>query len=208
MEVESAPARLLDALQEDSRSDLEYSYFLSPFLRSIVVLFFGGPKLRGPMLLSAPVLSCDKQCNILPTLGSTTLAQPTTCARARNAASMESKTLRSHRVIGEVADGTPQTCAFYDLGGVGYCAVRVGGDAFQVMALDGLTVQSASPRLGRNIRAIGAQGEWTYCAIDDEVWCFLRARFVGLAAGAPAAVDRFELCANQPVRRAHPAILP
>ena len=136
------------------------------------------------------------------------LAQPTTCARARNAASMESKTLRSHRVIGEVADGTPQTCAFYDLGGVGYCAVRVGGDAFQVMALDGLTVQSASPRLGRNIRAIGAQGEWTYCAIDDEVWCFLRARFVGLAAGAPAAVDRFELCANQPVRRAHPAILP
>ena len=128
--------------------------------------------------------------------GSTTLAQPTTCARARNAAFMESKTLRSHRVIGEVADGTPQTCAFYDLGGVGYCAVRVGGDAFQVMALDGLTVQSASPRLGRNIRAIGAQGEWTYCAIDDEVWCFLRARFVGLAAGAPAAVDRFELCGN------------
>ena len=121
---------------------------------------------------------------------------------------MESKTLRSHRVIGEVADGTPQTCAFYDLGGVGYCAVRVGGDAFQVMALDGLTVQSASPRLGREIRAIGAQGEWTYCAIDDEVWCFLRARFVGLAAGAPAAVDRFELCGNQPVRRAHPAILP
>ena len=114
---------------------------------------------------------------------------------------MESKTLRSHRVIGEVADGTPQTCAFYDLGGVGYCAVRVGGDAFQVMALDGLTVQSASPRLGRNIRAIGAQGEWTYCAIDDEVWCFLRARFVGLAAGAPAAVDRFELCANQPGTR-------
>ena len=154
------------------------------------------------------ILSCDKQCNIPPTLGSTALAQPTTCARARNAASMESKTLRSHRVIGEVADGTPQTCAFYDLGGVGYCAVRVGGDAFQVMALDGLTVQSASPRLGRNIRAIGAQGEWTYCAIDDEVWCFLRARFVGLAAGAPAAVDRFELCANQPVRRAHPAILP
>ena len=42
---------------------------------------------------------------------------------------MESKTLRSHRVIGEVADGTPQTCAFYDLGGVGYCAARVGGDA-------------------------------------------------------------------------------
>ena len=114
---------------------------------------------------------------------------------------MESKTLRSHRVIGEVADGTPQTCAFYDLGGVGYCAVRVGGDAFQVMALDGLTVQSASPRLGRNIRAIGAQGEWTYCAIDDEVWCFLRARFVGLAAGAPAAVDRFELCGNQPAVR-------
>ena len=114
---------------------------------------------------------------------------------------MESKTLRSHRVIGEVADGTPQTCAFYDLGGVGYCAVRVGGDAFQVMALDGLTVQSASPRLGRNIRAIGAQGEWTYCAIDDEVWCFLRARFVGLAAGAPAAVDRFELCGNQPGTR-------
>ena len=112
---------------------------------------------------------------------------------------MESKTLRSHRVIGEVADGTPQTCAFYDLGGVGYCAARVGGDAFQVMALDGLTVQSASPRLGREIRAIGAQGEWTYCAIDDEVWCFLRARFVGLAAGAPAAVDRFELCGNQPV---------
>ena len=69
------------------------------------------------------------------------------------------------------------------------------------MALDGLTVQSASPRLGRNIRAIGAQGEWTYCAIDDEVWCFLRARFVGLAAGAPAAVDRFELCANQPGTR-------
>ena len=44
---------------------------------------------------------------------------------------MESKTLRSHRVIGEVADGTPQTCAFYDLGGVGYCAARVGGDALQ-----------------------------------------------------------------------------
>ena len=121
---------------------------------------------------------------------------------------MESKTLRSHRVIGEVADGTPQTCAFYDLGGVGYCAVLVGGDGFKVMALDGLTVQSASPRLGREIRAIGAQGEWTYCAIDDEVWCFLRARFVGLAAGAPAAVDRFELCGNQPVRRVHPAILP
>ena len=114
---------------------------------------------------------------------------------------MESKTLRSHRVIGEVADGTPQTCAFYDLGGVGYCAARVGGDAFHVMALDGLTVQSASPRLGREIRAIGAQGEWTYCAIDDEVWCFLRARFVGLAAGAPAAVDRFELCGNQPGTR-------
>ena len=49
--------RLRDALQEDSRSDLEYSYFLSPFLRSIVVLFFGGPKLRGPMLLSAPVVN-------------------------------------------------------------------------------------------------------------------------------------------------------
>ena len=144
-----------------------------------------------------------------PTLGSTTLSRTAHHVRApRVNATMESKTLRSHRVIGEVADGTPQTCAFYDLGGVGYCAVRVGGDAFHVMALDGLTVQSASPRLGRNIRAIGAQGEWTYCAIDDEVWCFLRARFVGLAAGAPAAVDRFELCGNQPVRRAHPAILP
>jgi len=105
---------------------------------------------------------------------------------------MESKTLRSHRVIGAVADGTPRTCAFYDLGGVGYCAVRVGGDAFQVLALDGLTVQSASPRLGREIRAISAHGEWTYCAIDSQVWCFLRARFVGLAEAAPAQIDRLE----------------
>ena len=60
---------------------------------------------------------------------------------------MESRTLRSHRVVGAIADDAPACVSFYDLGGVGFVCARVAGDAFQVLKLDSLAVQLTSPRL-------------------------------------------------------------
>ncbi|KAH8092859.1 hypothetical protein JL720_5024 [Aureococcus anophagefferens] len=45
---------------------------------------------------------------------------------------MESRTLRSHRVVGAIADDAPTCVSFYDLGGVGFVCARVAGDAFQL----------------------------------------------------------------------------
>ncbi|KAH8073941.1 hypothetical protein JL721_2494 [Aureococcus anophagefferens] len=98
---------------------------------------------------------------------------------------MESRTLRSHRVVGAIADDAPTCVSFYDLGGVGFVCARVAGDAFQVLKLDSLAVQLTSPRLGRPIACLASLGEWTYCGVGDELWCFERAAFRGVAgAGA------------------------
>ena len=75
---------------------------------------------------------------------------------------MESRTLRSHRCIGAVADAAAPCASFYELGGVGFVAARVGRDAFQILKLDGLAFQCAGPRLGEPIAAIAGVGEWTY----------------------------------------------
>ncbi|KAH8056458.1 hypothetical protein JL722_7292 [Aureococcus anophagefferens] len=102
---------------------------------------------------------------------------------------MESRTLRSHRVVGAIADDAPTCVSFYDLGGVGFVCARVAGDAFQVLKLDSLAVQLTSPRLGRPIACLASLGEWTYCGVGDELWCFERAAFRGVAgagAGPPA----------------------
>lgn len=88
---------------------------------------------------------------------------------------MESRTLRSHRVVGAIADDAPTCVSFYDLGGVGFVCARVAGDAFQVLKLDSLAVQLTSPRLGRPIACLASLGEWTYCGVGDELWCFERA---------------------------------
>ena len=75
---------------------------------------------------------------------------------------MESRTLRSHRCIGAVADAAAPCASFYELGAVGFVAARVGRDAFQILKLDGLAFQCAGPRLGEPIAAIAGVGEWTY----------------------------------------------
>ena len=54
---------------------------------------------------------------------------------------MESRTLRSHRVVGLVADAAKNSIAFYELGGVGFMCARLCGDAFQVTSLDALATQ-------------------------------------------------------------------
>ena len=55
----AVPARAYGTRPEDWRSDLEHTYFSQnphrPILRLTVLLFFGGPTVRGPMLLSTPV---------------------------------------------------------------------------------------------------------------------------------------------------------
>ena len=106
---------------------------------------------------------------------------------------MESRTLRSHRVVGAIADDAPTCVSFYDLGGVGFVCARVAGDAFQVLKLDSLAVQLTSPRLGRPIACLASLGEWTYCGVGDELWCFERAAFRGVAGAGAGAVRRLDV---------------
>ena len=106
---------------------------------------------------------------------------------------MESKTLRSHRVVGAIADEAARCVSFYELGGVGFVCARVSQDAFQVLKLETLGVQLTSPRLGRPIECLVCCGEWTFCGVGAELWCFERAGFRGVAgshAGVVASLDR------------------
>lgn len=96
---------------------------------------------------------------------------------------MESRLLRSHRVIGAVAHvDSPRLASFYSLGGEGFVCARVCQDAFHVMKLDGLTVQMTSPRLGRRIEALVCVGEWTLVSFGTkELRVFLRCQDVGFS---------------------------
>ncbi|KAJ1451514.1 WD40-repeat-containing domain protein [Pelagophyceae sp. CCMP2097] len=98
---------------------------------------------------------------------------------------MESRTLRSHRVIGAVADDAASAASFYTLGGQGFCTTRVCDDAFHVVALEKLRVVMTSPRLGRKIDALASCGEWTYAAVGAELWAFERGKVRG-RVDAPA----------------------
>ena len=53
---------------------------------------------------------------------------------------MESRTLRSHRVVGAIADDAPTCVSFYDLGGVGFVCARVAGDDDKHPRLQGTMV--------------------------------------------------------------------
>jgi len=95
--------------------------------------------------------------------------------RSHEEAVPESRTLRSHRVVGSVVDDAGPATAFYGLGGEGFACLRVGEDAFQVVRLEKLTVQVTSPRLGRRIVALACVDEWTYAAMEGaELWSFER----------------------------------
>ena len=80
--------------------------------------------------------------------------------------------MRSHRVIGAIADDAAAAASFYTLGGEGFCVTRVceyfgsdkmthkpGEDAFHVVKLEKLRVVMTSARLGRKIDALAACGE-------------------------------------------------
>ncbi|KAJ8603701.1 hypothetical protein CTAYLR_000175 [Chrysophaeum taylorii] len=98
---------------------------------------------------------------------------------------MESRLLRAHRVVGAVVDSDAASAvSFYSLGGEGFVCARASYDAFHVIKLEELTVQVTSPRLGRQIDALVAVGEWTYVAHGRELWAFERARSRGRVGAA------------------------
>lgn len=103
---------------------------------------------------------------------------------------MESRLLRSHRVIGSVADvDSPAVVSFYTLGDEGFIATRVCEDAFHIIKLADLTVQITSPRIGRRIDALVCMGEWTFVAHSCELHAFFRCKERGAVSNTSTPIE-------------------